>query len=83
VVKRPEKITLAKMRASGAHGVIFIAPFEEGEIGPDLFRAACNISLEGLVSKRRDRPYRGRRSPYWVKVRNPKSPAMNRSDIRW
>jgi hypothetical protein len=25
---------------------------------PDLFRAACRMGLEGLVSKRRDRPYR-------------------------
>jgi bifunctional non-homologous end joining protein LigD len=37
---------------------IFISPFAQGEIGPDLFRAACNMGLEGLVSKRRDRPYR-------------------------
>jgi hypothetical protein len=32
---------------------IFIAPFEQGEIGPDLFSAACRMGLEGLVSKRR------------------------------
>jgi len=37
---------------------IFVAPFEQGEIGPDLFEAACNMGLEGLVSKRADRPYR-------------------------
>jgi hypothetical protein len=24
---------------------IFVAPFEQGEIGPDLFRAACNMGL--------------------------------------
>jgi ATP-dependent DNA ligase len=24
----------------------------KGEIGPDLFRAACGMGLEGLVSKR-------------------------------
>ncbi|MCP3459396.1 DNA ligase [Bradyrhizobium sp. CCGUVB23] len=35
---------------------ITVAPFERGEIGPDLFRAACRIGLEGLVSKHRDRP---------------------------
>jgi bifunctional non-homologous end joining protein LigD len=35
---------------------IFVAPFEAGKIGPDLFRAACDMGLEGLVSKRRDRP---------------------------
>ena len=57
---------------------IFIAQFEQGEIGPDLFRAARNMGLEGLVSKRRDRPYRGGRSPYWVKVKNRKHPAMDR-----
>ena len=28
---------------------IFVAPFEQGEIGPDLFRAACDMGLEGMV----------------------------------
>jgi ATP-dependent DNA ligase len=32
---------------------------ERGEIGPDLFRAACRLGLEGLVSKPRDRCYQG------------------------
>jgi ATP-dependent DNA ligase len=35
----------------------FEEAFERGEIGPDLFLAACQMGLEGLVSKRRDRPY--------------------------
>ena len=52
---------------------IFISPFEQGEIGPDLFRAACNMGLEGLVSKRRDRPYRGGRSKH-------SHPAMERGE---
>jgi ATP-dependent DNA ligase len=34
---------------------IFLSEFEQGEIGPDLFRKACEFGLEGLVSKRRDR----------------------------
>jgi len=51
---------------------IFISPFEQGEIGPDLFRAACNMGLEGLVSKRRNRPYRRGPSKDWVKVKNRK-----------
>jgi hypothetical protein len=54
------------------------APFEQGEIGPDLFRAACDMGLEGLVSKRRDRPYRAGRSSDWVKVKNRTHPAMSR-----
>ena len=57
-----------------------LAPFEQGEIGPDLFKAACSMGLEGLVSKRRDRPYRAGRSPDWIKVKNPKSPAMVRAN---
>jgi bifunctional non-homologous end joining protein LigD len=49
---------------------IFVNPFETGAIGPDLFRAACDMGLEGLVSKRADRPYRGGRSKDWIKVKN-------------
>jgi hypothetical protein len=57
---------------------IFITPFETGAVGPDLFRAACDIGLEGLVSKRSDRPYRGGRSPHWIKVKNRAHHAFNR-----
>jgi ATP-dependent DNA ligase len=35
---------------------IFVNPFETGAIGPDLFRAACKMGLEGLVLKRSDVP---------------------------
>jgi bifunctional non-homologous end joining protein LigD len=49
---------------------IFINPFEQGAIGPDLFRAACDMGLEGMVSKRSDCPYRGGRTPHWIKVKN-------------
>jgi hypothetical protein len=48
------------------------------EIGPDLFRAACRMGLEGLVSKRRDRPYQAGRSRDWIKVKNQTDPAMMR-----
>jgi len=57
---------------------IFLSDFEQGEIGPDLFRHACLMELEGLVSKLRDRPYRPGRSPHWVKVKNSKHPAFSR-----
>jgi ATP-dependent DNA ligase len=46
------KPNLARLLARRPDG-IFIISFEQGEIG--LFRAACNMGLEGLVSKRRDR----------------------------
>ena len=57
---------------------IFINPFEVGAIGPDLFRVACTMGLEGLVSKRSDRPYRGGKSPHWIKVKNRTHYAFNR-----
>ena len=72
------KTHLARLLARRPDG-IFVAPFEQGEIGPDLFRAACRMGLEGLVSKRRDRAYRGGRCLHWVKIKNPNSPAMKRA----
>jgi bifunctional non-homologous end joining protein LigD len=71
------KTNLARLLARRPDG-IFVAPYETGEIGPDLFRAACNMGLEGMVSKRVDRPYRAGRSKDWVKVKNRKHPAMSR-----
>jgi bifunctional non-homologous end joining protein LigD len=68
------KTNLARLLARRPDG-IFVAPVEQGEIGPDLFRAACNMGLEGLVSKRRDSPYQAGRSKHWVKVKNRKHPA--------
>ena len=41
---------------------IFVAPSEQGKIGPDLFRQACKFGL-------RDRPFRAGRSPHWVQIR--------------
>jgi bifunctional non-homologous end joining protein LigD len=71
------KANLARLLARRPDG-IFVAPFEQGEIGPDLFRAACNMGLEGMVSKRSDRPYRAGRSEDWIKVKSRKHPARSR-----
>lgn len=57
---------------------MFIAPFELGAIGPDLFDAAVRMGLEGIVSKRRDRRYAAGRSKEWVKVKNRTHPAVSR-----
>ena len=67
----------------GRQDDIFVAPFEQGEIGPDLFRAECNMGLEGMVSKRADRPYRAGRSKDWVKAKNRKHPASSRVQDRF
>jgi bifunctional non-homologous end joining protein LigD len=36
------------------------------------------MELEGLVSKRAGRPYRGGRSPHWIKVKNWQHHAFDR-----
>ena len=54
------KTNLARLLARRVDG-IHLAPFEQGEIGPDLFRHACLMGLEGLVSKHRESAYRGGR----------------------
>jgi bifunctional non-homologous end joining protein LigD len=46
--------------------------------GAIAFHHACRMGLEGIVAKRRDRPYRSGRSPDWVKVKNPDAPAATR-----
>jgi len=46
--------------------------------GPAMFRAACAMGLEGIVSKRRDQPYRSGRSPDWIKLKNADAPAATR-----
>jgi ATP-dependent DNA ligase len=49
----------------------------EGD-GPIIFEHACKMGLEGIVSKRRNLPYRSGRVRSWIKVKNPASPAALR-----
>lgn len=71
------KTNLARLLARRSDG-IHAAPFEQGEIGPDLFRQACVMGLEGLVSKHRERAYGVGRCPHWLKIKNPEHPAYRR-----
>jgi ATP-dependent DNA ligase len=71
------KANLARLLARRVDG-IHLADFEQGEIGPDLFRHACLLGLEGMVSKHRESTYRGGRSDRWIKVKNRQHPAFSR-----
>ena len=62
------KARLGKLLKGRPEG-IFVAPYENGEIGPALFETACRMGLEGVVSKHRERRYRPRTCD-WVKVKN-------------
>jgi bifunctional non-homologous end joining protein LigD len=46
--------------------------------GSIVFHHACKLGCEGIVSKRLGRPYRSGRSADWIKVKNPKAPAVKR-----
>jgi bifunctional non-homologous end joining protein LigD len=77
------KLWLGKLLKRSGDGIIY-NEHEAGAIGPRLFQQACKMGLEGIVSKHRERGYRAGRSPHWIKVKNPKSPAMVRAkDGTW
>jgi bifunctional non-homologous end joining protein LigD len=77
------KARLAKLLAKSADA-IQVSEHLSGEIGPAMFKHACKLGLEGIVSKHRDRAYRAGRSLHWLKVKNPASPAMMRvEDGSW
>jgi bifunctional non-homologous end joining protein LigD len=46
--------------------------------GDIVFRHACKLGFEGIVSKRLGSPYRSGRSRDWLKMKNPAAPAVKR-----
>ena len=70
------KAKLEKLLARTRQGMRFSEHLDED--GETIFQHACKMGLEGIVSKRRDFPYRSGRCKSWVKVKNPNSPAMLR-----
>jgi bifunctional non-homologous end joining protein LigD len=68
---------LARLLRGAGHGVQ-LSDHVEGNDGEAIFRHACATGLEGIVAKRRDKPYRSGRSPDWIKIKNPDAPAATR-----
>jgi bifunctional non-homologous end joining protein LigD len=76
------KARLARLLARTAPG-IELNDHTEAD-GAVVFRQACKMGLEGIVSKRVTAPYRSGPSRDWIKVKNPDSPAMQRArEGRW
>jgi bifunctional non-homologous end joining protein LigD len=46
--------------------------------GAEMFKAICDLGLEGIVSKKINSPYRSGPSKSWIKVKNPKAAAATR-----
>jgi bifunctional non-homologous end joining protein LigD len=57
-------------------GIVLNKHYEED--GAMVFREACRLGCEGIVSKRLGSTYRRGRSPLWLKVKNPNAPAVKR-----
>ena len=72
------RATLASLLRKAANG-IRLSEHIEGTDGFTIFGHACQMGLEGIVAKRRDRPYRSGRCQDWVKVKNPAHPAVERT----
>ena len=71
------KATLASILRKSRTGVRLNEHVEHPE-GEVVFRHACKMGLEGIVSKRLGSRYRSGRSPDWLKFKNPDAPAVKR-----
>ena len=49
-----------------------------GGEGAIIYKHACALGCEGIVSKRLGSPYRAGRSAHWLKTKNPSAPAVKR-----
>ena len=64
---RHRKARLARL-LSRSRGIIRLSDHVAGR-GPDFFDECCGRGLEGIISKRADRPYRSGRTLDWLKIK--------------
>jgi bifunctional non-homologous end joining protein LigD len=70
------KRKMAKLVRRPDLGIVLNEHYEgDGEI---IFKHACKLGCEGIVSKRLGSLYPSGRSPHWVKVKNQNAPAVKR-----
>jgi bifunctional non-homologous end joining protein LigD len=62
---------------SHPHGGIAFNEHYAGD-GAIIFKHACALGCEGIVSKRLGSSYRSGRTDCWIKVKNPEAPAVRR-----
>jgi len=78
---RHESIENRKRRLAGLlqlpHDGIALNEHFGGD-GAVVYKHACALGCEGIVSKRLGTPYRAGRSPHWLKIKNPVAPAVRR-----
>jgi ATP-dependent DNA ligase len=70
------KHTLANVLFRECDGIAFNRHYDcDGAI---IFKHACALGCEGIVSKRVGSSYRSGRVNYWLKIKNPAAPAVKR-----
>jgi bifunctional non-homologous end joining protein LigD len=78
---RREPIEERKRRLAGLlrlpHDGIALNEHFKGDAA-SIFKHACALGCEGIVSKRLGSPYRAGRSKDWLKIKNPAAPAVTR-----
>jgi bifunctional non-homologous end joining protein LigD len=70
------KRALAKLLGRFQPGIV-VNEYFEGD-GAIIYKHACTLGCEGIVSKRLGSPYRAGRSDHWLKIKNPDAPAVRR-----
>src|SRR5262245_29711395 len=70
------KATLASLLRRCGPGLRLVEHLEHG--GDVVYRHACKLGLEGIVSKRLGSPYVSGRTRHWLKFKNPAAPAAKR-----
>ena len=66
-----ERRALLRKHLRRAGAAIIYSEHLEGADGEAMFRHACGLGLEGIVSKRATSRYKSGRCAAWVKVKNP------------
>ena len=70
------KHALASVLQGYRDGIVFNQHYN-GD-GAIIFKEACALGCEGIVSKRLGSHYRSGRVDHWLKIKNPAAPAMKR-----
>jgi bifunctional non-homologous end joining protein LigD len=74
------KQTLAKLLYGAHRNIVFNQHFD-GD-GATIFKHACKLGCEGIVSKRLGSPYCAGRSAHWLKIKN-RAAAVTRAEEDW
>jgi bifunctional non-homologous end joining protein LigD len=75
------KRALAKLLRQKRDGLVLNAHYDGN--GAAIYKHACTLGCEGIVSKRLGSPYRSGRVSYWLKIKNPAAPAVEREAEEW